>query len=833
MNTQKETRRIAALVLAWFLMAGSLFPALAETAAVPEDIAQTEAAAIHGENAQTETAALPAESKNADTMTAYFKEGSCVDFPITCMEEAAEAVDKLAREAGWDEQIRFDPWRTITDSSGNSYYVFRQMIGDVTVSGGAVKVVADPDGKMLGAVSSVETDIPETQTQEGIPESEAESVVAGHMEQTGHPDVQVLEGYTRKVILPVNLEPDPDSEEEKEEVRYVWLVYTDNDDGRIKAEAEENTGETPQRRSELPYLAHYVAMDGEYLYSLPTIIPDDEAGNTGFQAAYVFEFMEPAEYEGTVTLSDGTQQEIRISLMRDSRTGMYYLGNLERRIVVADCYEFLYNKGNVFLEASADNTGWDSTCLLSLYNYCRAWDYYNEIGWKGGDGLGTPIMILKDYCDKNHEPVDNAAYAGTYYGWQLFLSSSANDLSQCLDVLGHEFTHCVTGSVMTYNAYSNDYGAINEAISDIQGNLCEMMAGATQDETWELGENSSSPVRSMSTPHKYRQPEFTWDLYYRPNVSVPTDMNDRGGVHSNSSLLNRIAWLLCTEGGMKMEEARDFWFAVPCSMVPGTDYVQMSTLLPWVLANTGLDRYLSVLKDALARTGIGSRQVPETFDNDHAMLTLQLPDTESFTDGNWSLFILSVDADGFRQRAGQIFNGEGEYDGALGELEEKLLDAGRKYVFDGEEKETFEEVLTTWFHTYFRGGLSLTNGAAGTDGKTVQMVCTGGFTVPVLVNMKFEPCNTVPASYGLAVYCRGRWLDLAGLTQVSEDRERSPEDAVCDIVSLLFDKNNTQDYLFEIKGGSTCEIPADGLENIRTYDGAFLEEILREHRKSE
>ncbi|MBR4603638.1 MAG: hypothetical protein IKO43_02205, partial [Kiritimatiellae bacterium] len=47
----------------------------------------------------------------------------------------------------------------------------------------------------------------------------------------------------------------------------------------------------------------------------------------------------------------------------------------------------------------------------------------------GGDGLGTPIMVLKDFCDKEHNPQDNAAYAGYFYGWQMFLSSSANDLS--------------------------------------------------------------------------------------------------------------------------------------------------------------------------------------------------------------------------------------------------------------------------------------------------------------------------------------------------------------------------------------------------------------------
>ena len=126
------------------------------------------------------------------------------------------------------------------------------------------------------------------------------------------------------------------------------------------------------------------------------------------------------------------------------------------------------------------------------------WDYYKAIGWKGGDGLGTPMLILKDYCDRDHDPVDNAAYAGHYLGWQVFLSSDINDYSQCLDVLAHEFTHCVTHSVMTYNAYMNDYGAINEAMSDIQGNLCDAMyvdETEVENEDWLIGEDIGRPDR--------------------------------------------------------------------------------------------------------------------------------------------------------------------------------------------------------------------------------------------------------------------------------------------------------------------------------------------------
>ena len=56
------------------------------------------------------------------------------------------------------------------------------------------------------------------------------------------------------------------------------------------------------------------------------------------------------------------------------------------------------------------------------------------------------------------------------------------------DVIGHEFTHCVTGTTMTTNLYLNDYGAINEAMSDIMGNIIEMSIDDRPDGAWVIGE---------------------------------------------------------------------------------------------------------------------------------------------------------------------------------------------------------------------------------------------------------------------------------------------------------------------------------------------------------
>jgi len=736
-----------------------------------------------------------------------FVEGSCVDGPVTDMATAAKVVDALIPQMGGDENTRFEPWRTLTDTQGNRYYVFQQMYAGVTVSGGAVKVVTDETGAMLGLVCSVETELPEAGNAEGITAEQAEALVIDHVEQAQGLTPDVLEGHTDKIVLPVNLEIDMESEEEKEESRFVWVVYTPNPSASLTS------------GSELPYLAHYVDLGGEYLYSLPTVIPGDEVGASGYGAAYVFEFMEPVDYTGTVTLADGSEREISLQLMRDSRTGMTYLANLERRIAVADCWNFLYDKGRVVLEASADNTGWNENCLMALYNYCRAYDYYRQIGWIGPDGLETPILILKDFCDKDHNAIDNAAYAGKYYGWQLFLSSSANDFSQCLDVLAHEFTHCVTHSVMTYNAYMNDYGAINEAMSDIQGNICDAMYAdewELEDEAWLLGEDIGEAIRSMSDPHSFQQPEYTWDLHYVPEVRDPTELNDRGGVHSNSSLLNSLAWRLVVKGGMTLEEARAYWFAVDCSMVPGTDYPQLAELLPWVLKNLGMTDYEGALEAAIDATRIRTGEMPDTFDDDRALLTVTLPDTEQFTDGNWALGIFSVNVDGMLQRAIDIIDGAPGYETALDELAVALdpvaAAAGedvmtiidnlfnRAFVEEaaGEDDGAADGALPAdasaivdvplfkWFSQYFGDMVFSGLGAAGQDGRTVRMVCRPGMTIPVLLRLEFKPNSMQVNTSGLAVYF-GRWIDLGG------------------VVGEMFEKINSGEVLLEDAGEESGE----------------------------
>jgi len=251
-------------------------------------------------------------------------------------------------------------------------------------------------------------------------------------------------------------------------------------------------------------------------------------------------------------------------------------------------------------------------------------------------------------------------------------------------------------------------------------------------------------------------------------------------------------------------------------MVPGTDYPQLAELLPWVLKNLGMTDYEGALEAAIDATRIRTGEMPDTFDDDRALLTVTLPDTEQFTDGNWALGIFSVNVDGMLQRAIDIIDGAPGYETALDELAVALdpvaAAAGedvmtiidnlfnRAFVEEaaGEDDGAADGALPAdasaivdvplfkWFSQYFGDMVFSGLGAAGQDGRTVRMVCRPGMTIPVLLRLEFKPNSMQVNTSGLAVYF-GRWIDLGG------------------VVGEMFEKINSGEVLLEDAGEESGE----------------------------
>ncbi len=357
-----------------------------------------------------------------------------------------------------------------------------------------------------------------------------------------------------------------------------------------------------------------------------------------------FDAMIPGEY--TVDVKDpvsGEQMSLTVPVMQSPIDGSWMLGDAQRKVVVGNFKTMVLDHQPDCLLTSSENAGWAEEDLFFYYRILQTWDEYASLGWKGADGLGTPILLLNNLSLLNGDSMMNAAYLAPNGPWQVFGYSTGMGFGRCLDVVAHEFTHCFTQASESYSLYKDDAGAINEAFSDIIGNLIEQRLAQTGDQTWLIGENMGSALRSMSDPHSLNQPLSVWDEFYGPSALRPNDINDRGGVHFNSSIPNAIAARLCLEEGMTVEEALRFWMAADLLSLGSTDFPQLAALLPRALDLAGCSSHQDALQRLMQEARLTEKDLPAVLPENQTVVSLTLPDTEALKDQYWVLLAVQVD----------------------------------------------------------------------------------------------------------------------------------------------------------------------------------------------
>ena len=535
------------------------------------------------------------EARDAEYRRALSAEGLVTSFigeqfydkAVEDEEDALAAVESVVSDIGGDDTTTLELQEIRPTETGTTYYTFRQQAGDVVVHGASVKLITDADHKVAGLVSAILPDVQlATLDSWEVTQEQAEQVVADECASGGHDHVKIMSDSTQQTLIA--LEDDDASLR-----RYAWVVYTNNFMPGIDA----------------GYLAHYVSADGDYLYAIAVNEPSNADSLSGETAVFEFDKMEEDTWSGAVTKSDGTTVDVTVPILRDPETGDEYLADGKRKILCADYAAFAYDENLV--PRKAEDGGFADNELLIYDSFIKVWDFYDGIGWTGPDGEGTPTLLKMDMVDANGEVIQNACYDGRSYGFQNFAFNRNDPDGECLDIIGHEFTHCVTSTTMTSNLYKNDAGAINEGMSDILGNIIEMALAYDPEGVWLIGENDGKPMRSMSDPHLYRQPEFVWDTYYGPAAAEATSANDCGGVHINSSLLNLVSYRL-DQAGMEPADQFYFWMNVALAMTPSTDYPQMAELMPWCMEQAGYGQYVDAVKAAIEEMRLAAVEAPET-----------------------------------------------------------------------------------------------------------------------------------------------------------------------------------------------------------------------------
>jgi hypothetical protein len=169
------------------------------------------------------------------------------------------------------------------------------------------------------------------------------------------------------------------------------------------------------------------------------------------------------------------------------------------------------------------------------------------------------------------------------------------------DVVAHELTHGVTqhtaGLVYWYQS-----GAINESMSDVFGELVDLSDGVGDDAPelrWRLGEDlpasAGGATRDMADPPRFAQPDTLSSTLY----DYAVDYDDSGGVHTDSGVPNKTAYLI-TDGtaaevggafhgrafpGIGTARAATLYWATLQMLTPGSDFVDLAAALRQACAN--------------------------------------------------------------------------------------------------------------------------------------------------------------------------------------------------------------------------------------------------------
>lgn len=238
------------------------------------------------------------------------------------------------------------------------------------------------------------------------------------------------------------------------------------------------------------------------------------------------------------------------------------------------------------------------------YTQFTGYDLASNIGLTGveADGSGNVkrLRATVHYCLESFDcPMENAFWNDTYssvtgkvVGGQMYYGLG---LTQD-DITGHEVSHGVTSA--TSNLYYwFQSGAINESMSDVFGELSDLQDvnyGSPAEpaaDAWKIGEGSPiGVIRSMSNPPWVPQ----WDgSKGQPDRMTSTSWwdvgadEDSGGVHLNSGVGNKAAYLIAAGGTFNGQTvtglgyAKTFWiyWKTEHLLTSGADYMDLYTVL--------------------------------------------------------------------------------------------------------------------------------------------------------------------------------------------------------------------------------------------------------------
>ena len=280
----------------------------------------------------------------------------------------------------------------------------------------------------------------------------------------------------------------------------------------------------------------------------------------------------------------------------------------------------------LFDVTSPSATGFNIPGTVSAsFNISIAYDYYlGRHNRNSYDGNGGGIKVISRL---------GVNWFNATFSFQggLMRIGDADTFAASLDVMAHEFTHGVTGASANL-VYRDQSGAMNEAFSDIFGEMAEAFHFGSND--WLMGTSMKTQLRNMADPSSKDQPGKMSEFR---NLGS----QDNGGVHVNSGIINHAYYFLTEglQGGIGRGDAEKIFYRALTTYL-----MQNSQFIDCRLAA------VRAAKDLFGDTSVQAQRTAAAFDAVEIFDTQPTPpppDTPKVNAADSTLFIYGNPSTGF------------------------------------------------------------------------------------------------------------------------------------------------------------------------------------------
>lgn len=233
------------------------------------------------------------------------------------------------------------------------------------------------------------------------------------------------------------------------------------------------------------------------------------------------------------------------------------------------------------------NTNRQSAGVDAHFGAAMTFDYFKNVhGRNGIFGNGTGVPSRVHYGN---------AYVNAFWdGAQMTYGDGSGNAKPLvsLDVAGHEMSHGVTENVVPGGlTYSGESGGLNEATSDIFGNMVEFYANTSADPgDYQVGEKidingNGTPLRYMYNPTLDGASHGCWststknvDVHYSSGVANHFYFNLAEGTGSTAYGTSPVCGSAPAVVGIGRTKAEKIWFrALDTYFTSNTSYVNTTT----------------------------------------------------------------------------------------------------------------------------------------------------------------------------------------------------------------------------------------------------------------